>query len=35
MVCVVGGLCLYVEYCPDGDHVGFQVGFLKQYVCCF
>ena len=23
-------LCL--EYCPVGDHFGFQVGFLKQYL---
>ena len=37
IICVVDlrCWCLYVEYCPDGDHVGFQVGFLKQYVCCF
>ena len=21
-----------VKYCPVGDHFGFQVGFLKQYV---
>ena len=26
---------LYFEYCPVGDHFGFQVGFLKQYVVCF
>ena len=25
-------VCLmYFKYCPVGDHVGFQVGFLKQY----
>ena len=23
-------LCL--KYCPVGDHFGFQVGFLKQYM---
>ena len=21
-----------MKYCPVGDHFGFQVGFLKQYV---
>ena len=30
------GICMYVvfemKYCPVGDHFGFQVGFLKQYV---
>ena len=27
-------VCVVVEmrYCPVGDHFGFQVGFLKQYV---
>ena len=26
---------LHFEYCPVGDHFGFQVGFLKQYVVFF